>query len=866
MKRTKCALFLATIYLLTNAFVATANQPDSAYIAAYSTTKNHNHNGLHFAWSIDKQNWNSIGNEFRFLASDYGRWGAEKKMISPYLFKDKNQTWHCFWSLNNRDGVLAHAESKDLLYWETQTYPQMLTDNNCLQPAVTLDKATGLNHVTWISTAQKDTITYRVTTSDFGRFSTASQIQNNQRINNRQTLIISGVAQQGTIHKVAWHVIEGLINKQKLSAYNQELANENYKQDDQRFKGLKPLEATINANMAERKKISDMLIGVFFEDINYAADGGLYAELIQNRGFEYALSDKEGRDKSWTSTKAWQFSGKNGAFTIDTVAPIHVNNKHYAVLDITEVGAALSNEGFAGITVKEGDKYNFSAFVKNLDGKKKKLTVRLVTKGGDVVGEAAINTSTSDWKKVTAQLTATKSAKDAKLELLPQSTGQIALDMISLFPQNTFKGRKNGLRADLAQAIADLQPRFMRFPGGCVAHGDGIGNIYQWKNTIGKLEARKPQRNLWGYHQSAGLGYFEYLQYCEDMGAEPLPVIAAGVPCQNSATGGAGQQGGVAMCDMDNYIQDILDLVEYCNGSTKTTWGKKRAEAGHSKPFNLKYIGIGNEDLISDIFKERFTMIFNAIKKHYPEITVIGTVGPFHEGTDYVEGWDLATELSVPAVDEHYYESPGWFINNQNYYDSYDRDKSKVYLGEYASRGNQLYNALSEAIYLTAVERNADVVTMTSYAPLLAKHGNTQWGTDMIFFNNETFFPTPSYYVQKLYGQNSGDSYIKSIVNLSDTREDIGKRMGVSIVTDSKTGDIIVKLANLLPVEIKTTVNLDGAQPISATATLSVLTGNPSDKKAETSTSEISVSNNFTVTLSAYSFSVIRIKTTNNNN
>jgi alpha-L-arabinofuranosidase len=264
------------------------------------------------------------------------------------------------------------------------------------------------------------------------------------------------------------------------------------------------------------------------------------------------------------------------------------------------------------------------------------------------------------------------------------------LDMVSLFPKKTFKNRKNGLRPDLAETVAAIRPRFIRFPGGCVAHGDGLDNIYRWKNTIGPLEARKPQPNIWRYHQSAGLGYFEYFQYCEDIGAQPLPVLAAGVPCQNSGIGpnGGGQQGGIPMSEMDEYVQEILDLVEWANGAANSKWGKLRAEAGHPAPFNLKYIGIGNEDLISDVFEDRFTMIYKAIRQKHPEITVIGTAGPFHEGADYRQGWALATKLQVPLVDEHYYEEPGWFINNQDYYDHYDRNKAKVYLGEYASRGN----------------------------------------------------------------------------------------------------------------------------------------------------------------------------------
>ena len=441
------------------------------------------------------------------------------------------------------------------------------------------------------------------------------------------------------------------------------------------------------------------------------------------------------------------------------------------------------------------------------------------------------------------------------------------MDMISLFPQKTFKGRKNGLRADLAQTLADLHPRFMRFPGGCVAHGNGIDNIYRWKNSVGPLESRKPMKNLWGYHQTMGLGYYEYFLFCEDIGAEPLPVLAAGVPCQNSACIpgkllSGGQQGGIPMEEMDEYVQDILDLIEYANGDPKKSkWAKMRAEAGHPKPFNLKYIGIGNEDLITDAFEERFEMIYKAIKAEYPEITVIGTVGPFYEGTDYEEGWDLAARLKLPMVDEHYYNTPGWFINNQDYYDRYDRSKSKVYLGEYAAhlpgRPNNIETALAEALYLTSVERNGDIVSMTSYAPLLAKEGHTQWNPDLIYFNNKEVKPTVGYYTQLLYGQNAGDTYLPSDRKLDNSRADVQKRIASSVVCDSRTGDVIIKMVNLLPVSVKTTVNCPDID--SQQAVLKVLSGKPADRQAKPVESALSVSERFDYEMPAYSLSVIRI-------
>lgn len=499
-------------------------------------------------------------------------------------------------------------------------------------------------------------------------------------------------------------------------------------------------------------------------------------------------------------------------------------------------------------------------FARMQQGKGGKLDIRLV-EDGRIIAQTTMGAPSGQWKKMHAVLTVKESATHAMLEIIPQSPGQYALDMISLFPQKTFKGRKNGLRADLAQTLADMKPRFVRFPGGCVAHGSGLENMYRWKNTIGPLESRVPQRNIWGYHQSAGLGYFEYFQFCEDLGAEPLPVLPAGVPCQNSEHG---QQGGVPMCEMDNYIQEVLDLIEWANGDAKTEWGRKRAEAGHPKPFNLKYLGIGNEDQITDVFEERFEMIYKAVKEKHPEITVIGTVGPFYEGTDYEEGWKVATRLEVPIVDEHYYVSPGWFIHNQDYYDRYDRNKSKVYLGEYAShlpgRPVNIETALSEALYLTAVERNADIVTMTSYAPLLAKEGHTQWNPDLIYFNNTEVKPTVGYYVQKLYGQNAGDVYLPSRIDISNQQDGVRKRIAASVVRDSMTGDIILKMVNMLPVPVQTDIDLTSLGLTSSQGILTVLTGTPDDKLAQPVESVVSVPENYRSELPAYSFTVLRIK------
>jgi len=803
----------------------TNDAPPFGYIFAYATDKNHNHNGLHFAWSIDKKNWYSIGSEYSFLRSDFGRWGSQKRMLSPYLIQVSGK-WHCLFRVDEELGILAEAISTDLINWQPQEYHYPVKDSEKVMPEDLLPK-TAIPELTHIT--------------------------------------IDGQEQTGSLHQVHWSVIENLIAATQMADYKNHLYSETTAQDAIRFAGLNPVEATLTLQPEASKPISDMLIGIFFEDINYAADGGIYAELMQNRGFEYSLSDKEGHDPSWNNFKAWSLKGENSKFLIDTVSPIHLNNKHYAVFEIGTPEASLTNEGFDGIPIKQGDKYEFSLFARVQNGKGGKLIIRLVDKKGDICGETTLHISGNTWKKKQTVITSLRTVDEASLEIMPAFSGVLHLDMISLFPQKTFKGRKNGLRADLAQTLADMKPRFVRFPGGCVAHGDGLGNMYRWKNTIGPLEARVPQRNLWGYHQTAGLGYYEYFQFCEDIGAEPLPVLPAGVPCQNSGTGGHGQQCGIPMEHMGEYIQEVLDLIEWANGDAKTTyWGKKRAEAGHPKPFNLKYLGIGNEDLISNVFEERYTMICNAIREKYPDIVVIGTVGPFYEGSDYKEGWRIATEIGLPMVDEHYYNPPGWYIHNQDFYDRYDRNKSKVYLGEYAAhlpgRPNNIETALSEALHLINIERNGDVVSLTSYAPLLAKEGHTQWNPDLIYFNNTEVKPTVGYYVQQLYGQNAGDEYIPGLLTLSEWRDDIRRRVASSVVRDSRTGDYIIKLVNLLPVTVKTNMDISSLQISSQDAILSVLSGRPDDKSAKPVTSTVQLSNVSTLELPAYSFTVIRFR------
>ncbi len=616
----------------------------------------------------------------------------------------------------------------------------------------------------------------------------------------------------------------------------------------------------------EAKAISPDLFGIFFEDLNYAADGGLYAELVQNRSFEYTAADHSG----WHAFTAWDMvyrGGARGGYIIGDANPLHPNNPYYLEMDCNADGEGaaigLVNSGFDGIVLRKGDNYNFSVFARQQPGRNLSLEVRLESKEGRLLGRGAIPPLTREWEKYAVTIQAEEDDPDGRLVLLAKGRGVVYLDMLSLFPQKTFKNHPNGLRLDLAQVIADLEPKFIRFPGGCLVHGDGLNNLYRWKDTIGPVHERKAQKNIWRYHQTVGLGYFEYFQYCEDIGAEPLPVVAAGVSCQNSDRyWGVGQQA-ISMDEMDGYVQEVLDLIEWANGPADSKWGSKRAEAGHPEPFNLKYLGLGNEDVISDAFKERYKMINDAIKAKYPDIIVIGTTGPGTDGRDYEEGWKFAKEQRLPMVDEHGYKSPDWFWENLQRFDAYERTGTKVYLGEYAAhdrgRANTLRSALAEAAYMTTLERNGDLVHFSSYAPLLSKQGHTQWRPDLIYFDNVSITPSINYYVQQLFSVHCGDVYLPTTASIQN--------VAASTVRDTETGDVIVKIVSKADEAIKITVDLSSVGSFKSKATCTVLTGDPmaENRFGQTPTvlpavSEIDVSEVFDYKIPPHSLSVIRIK------
>ena len=604
------------------------------------------------------------------------------------------------------------------------------------------------------------------------------------------------------------------------------------------------------------KAISNELIGIFFEDINNSADGGLYAELIQNGAFEFSPVERDG----WGPGTAWRITRpghSTGYIQPRMDNPVHANNATYMRLHCERAnqyydytgwtGFGIQNDGFDGISVKAGEKYDFSAFMRNVKGNAKQVRVVLVepTKGWPpkdpkLLAETTFDVSNGDWKKFEAVLTPNADCKQAALQILVLTKGDMDIDVVSLMPEDTYKG--HGLRKDLAQALADLHPKFMRFPGGCVVHGggDGFWNTYRWKTTIGPKETRRQLKNTWGYHQSVGLGYFEYFQFCEDLGMEPLPILPAGVSCQG-ANGGWGMKGQaqdvVPMSEMDEWVDECIDLIEWANGDPATNkWAKMRAEAGHPKPFNLKYLGIGNEERISPEFCERFKYIYERVTKAHPEIVIVGTAGPgsHADNGDYQNGWKLAEELNMPILDEHYYEPNTYFLNKRQY-DNYPRDrKTKVYLGEYAAKDKKLIDALAEGLYLLHVERNGDVVAMTSYAPLFARKNGTQWNPDLIYYDNERPFLTCSYYVQQMFGQSSGNYYYGDCVKFEGDAADAiqpmeGVHYGQSVILNTKTRQLFVKLVNASADAKKANINLSRFG-IKKLATKTTIAGQPNDE------------------------------------
>ena len=608
--------------------------------------------GLHMA-VLENDTWNDLG---QLCASDYGTWGAEKKMYHPSLCRANDGSWRLVFQLNDIAPLFGASYSRDLVTWRPQDYPRV-NSQKCKNPVVV---AEGDAFKVYYQTANGDT--RRISTdADFRHFIGDEAVKADVRLWHRDTVSIKGEQQTGQIFTMTDAEVQRVRDDFRLQGEKWAPTNERMHDDAQKLSIPSVINTTLTVSPNQEKNISDKLIGIFFEDISYAADGGLYAELIQNRDFEYTSKDHRG----WNASTAWH---SNKPIEISSEHPLHPNNPHYALI----WPDTLWNEGWDGIVVEKGKKYNFSMFV-FAGGQKQDFLIQLVGQKGQVLAQSKLKTRASDWQQFSTVLKAKASDEKGRLVIIPQKVARVGIDMVSLFPQETYMGRKNGLRKDLAQVIADLHPKFVRFPGGCMSHGQGLENIYHWNHTVGPLQSRKPDFNIWNYHQTRGLGFFEYFQFCEDIGAEPLPVLAAGVPCQNSANnaeGIGGQQGGIPMADMPAYVEEICNLIEWANGDPATNeWAKMRADAGHPKPFNLKYLGLGNEDIISTVFEERYEMICKAVRERYPDIKICGTVGPFHSpSADYTEGWDFTKkhpDLQY-MVDEHYYESTGWFMHNRD--------------------------------------------------------------------------------------------------------------------------------------------------------------------------------------------------------
>lgn len=584
--------------------------------------------------------------------------------------------------------------------------------------------------------------------------------------------------------------------------------------------------------------IQNTMYGIFFEDINYGADGGLYGELIKNRSFEFKQNLM-----GWTTF---------GNVNVKDDGPFE-RCPHY--VELTYPGhddrrSGLQNEGFGGISLKQGDSYRLSLWAKAPQGKAS-IQVQLIDQVTDndpqdfVSQELKIKSD--KWQKYEIILKSPKNDREASLRIMLNGKAPVCLEHISLFPVNTFKNRKNGMRADLAQALADLHPGVFRFPGGCIVEGADLDSRYQWKNTIGPVENRPINENRWqyvmknrfspDYYQSYGLGFFEYFQLSEDIGAEPLPVLNVGMVCQFQ---NKEESAHVPVDELQPYIQDCLDLIEFANGDTTTTWGRKRAEMGHPAPFNLKYIAVGNEQW-EDFYFKRLKPFVKAIREKYPDIKIIGTSGPSPEGKSYEHGWKAMREIGADLVDEHFYSSEEWFLNNAMRYDSYSRKGPKVFAGEYACHGvgkkwNHYETSLYEAAFMTGLERNADVVHMATYAPLFAHVKMWQWRPDLIWFDNTNMFKSVSYYVQQMYSCNKGTNVLKLTMNGKPVAGQKGQDgLYATAASDNGDGSVIVKIVNTNKTAQSVSVNLKG---ISGEKTAKVTTLTCSDPDAENTIEE----------------------------
>jgi len=585
--------------------------------------------------------------------------------------------------------------------------------------------------------------------------------------------------------------------------------------------------------------IQPTMYGIFFEDINYAADGGLYGELVKNRSFEFPQH-----------LMGWQ---KFGCVDLKDDGPFK-RCPYYVVLSAPGHGercTGLVNEGYFGIGIQKGEQYRFSVWAKaqtssntSQGGEPGCIRVQLIDESSmderQELVEQELAITSSDWKKYTVVLTAPKTLKHAKLRIFLKGSNSVALEHISLFPVNTFKNRENGMRRDLAQALADLHPGIFRFPGGCIVEGTDLDTRYQWKNSVGPVENRPLNQNRWehtfdyryfpDYYQSYGLGFFEFFQLAEDIGTEPLPIVSVGLACQFQNWDK--ESAHVPLNELQPYIDDCLDLIEFANGPADSKWGKVRADMGHPAPFNMKYIGVGNEQW-SEFYYQRLKPFVEAIRAKYPDIKIVGSSGPMPDDDPddtykFAEGWKAMKTQKADLVDEHYYRDEAWFLSHGLRYDGYDRKGPKVFAGEYACHGkgkkwNHYEAAILEAAFMTTFERNADVVYMTSPAPLFAHVDGWQWRPDQIWFDNTEMFRTVSYYVQQLYANNAGTNVLSLTMDKKPVANQPGQHgLFASAAHDSKTNEVIIKVANTSRQTQPVSIQLSGMKGTRTAQTLTL--------------------------------------------
>lgn len=625
-------------------------------------------------------------------------------------------------------------------------------------------------------------------------------------------------------------------------------------------------------------KISPTMHGLFFEDINFAADGGIYPERIKNRSFEFPDPMM-----GWKPVERANYKGTT--YIINREQADAANRRFLRLAPEASAsgnkGFGVTNEGFRGIGVQQGAEYTFTVAARHADKTRTStsvLRVEIEDENNRALGSATINPIAPEWKTFTSSIRATGTHNKARLNIFVEGAGGIDLDLVSLYPKETYNNRPNGLRPDLVQLLKDMKPGFLRFPGGCIVEGRTLDQRYQWKTTVGDLDDRQLIVNRWNtefrhrpapdYYQSFGLGFYEYFQLSEDIGAEPLPILNCGMACQFNSGELA------SMEDLDHYIQDALDLVAFANDPVTTDWGKKRAEMGHPQPFNLKMIGVGNEQW-GPQYVERYKVFHRVLKEKHPDIKLISSVGPAPEGERFDFLWKELRASNTDIIDEHYYMEPKWFRDNATRYDDYPRNGPKVFAGEFASQSvgiaspdnrNNWEGALSEAAFMTGLERNADLVVMASYAPLFGHVDAWQWTPNAIWFDNLRAYATPNYYVQQMFGANRGTTILP--VTINDSPKNKQNDLYASASIDEGTKEVILKVVNVSSTPRQIAVNLIGAAKSRPAAQTFVLTA--PDMKSENSLDEpkrvapaegtIAVrSNKLAHTFAPHSLTVIRV-------